>query len=140
MVFSEEAVSTQTLALLPPALVFWRIRKCLDTAVSFFFSSSSEPKITYTCYPTQQFFFWLFFELFYLLFGWLTANFVPLAMIQLHSPDANHCVFIIFSSEDQRNPRNDEVFETWDGLHIDAQTQTERLAYWKTDEHKKVKT
>ena len=33
MIHSEEAVSTQTLALLPPPLIFGRIPKCFDTAV-----------------------------------------------------------------------------------------------------------
>ena len=53
MIVSEEAVLTQTLPLLPPPLIFGRIPKCFDTAVLTFLSSSSEPKITYTCYAIQ---------------------------------------------------------------------------------------
>ena len=44
MIVSEEAVLTQTLALLPLPLIFGRIPKCFDTAVSTFLSSSGEPK------------------------------------------------------------------------------------------------
>ena len=50
MIHSEEAVLTQTLALLPPPLILGRIPKCFDTAVRTFLSSSSELKITYTCH------------------------------------------------------------------------------------------
>ena len=53
MIVSEEAVLTQTLALLFPSLIFGRIPKCFDAAVLTFLSSSSEPKITYTCYAVQ---------------------------------------------------------------------------------------
>ena len=53
MIVSEEAVLTQTLALLFPPLIFGRIPKCFDAAVLTFLSSSSEPKITYTCYAVQ---------------------------------------------------------------------------------------
>ena len=55
MIVSEEAVLTQTLALLLPPLIFGRIPKCFDTAVLTFLSSSSEPKTTYTCYAIQYF-------------------------------------------------------------------------------------
>ena len=44
----KEAVLTQSLALLPPPLIFGKIPKCFDTAV-LTLSSSSEPKITSTC-------------------------------------------------------------------------------------------
>ena len=60
MIVSEEVVLTQTLAPLPPPLIFGRILKCFDTAVLTFLSSSSEPKITYTCYAIQKLFYLLF--------------------------------------------------------------------------------
>ena len=50
MIVSEDVFLTQTLVLLPPPLIFWRIPKCFHTAVLTFLSFSSEPKITYTCY------------------------------------------------------------------------------------------
>ena len=53
MIVSVEAVLAQTLPLLPPPLIFGRIPECFDTAVLTFLSSSSEPKITYTCYAIQ---------------------------------------------------------------------------------------
>ena len=53
MIVSEEAVLTQTLAPLPPPLIFGRIPKCFDRTALTFLSSSSEPKITYTCYAIQ---------------------------------------------------------------------------------------
>ena len=52
MIVSEEDVLTQTLALLPPPLIFGRIPKGFRTEVTFL-SSSSEPKITYTCNTIQ---------------------------------------------------------------------------------------
>ena len=52
MIVSEEAVLTQTLALLPPPLIFGRIPKCFDTVLTFW-SSSSEPKITSICYAIE---------------------------------------------------------------------------------------
>ena len=55
--FSEEVVSTQTLALLPPPLIFEIIPKCFDTAVWTFLSFSSEPKITYISYAFNSYFF-----------------------------------------------------------------------------------
>ena len=53
MIVSEEAVLTQALASLLPPLILGRIPKCFDTTVLTFLSSSSEPKITYTCYAIQ---------------------------------------------------------------------------------------
>ena len=47
MIVSEDVFLTQTLVLLPPPLIFWRIPKCFHTAVLTFLSFSSEPKITY---------------------------------------------------------------------------------------------
>ena len=49
IIAAEEDLLTQTLALLPPLLIFRRTPKCFDTAVSFFFSSSPEQKTIYTC-------------------------------------------------------------------------------------------
>ena len=48
MTAAEEAVLTQTLALLPPPPIFKRIPKRFETTVSTFLISSPEPKITYT--------------------------------------------------------------------------------------------
>ena len=53
MIVSEEAVLTQTLALLPRPLIFGGIAKCFDTAVLTFLGSSSKPKITYTRYAIE---------------------------------------------------------------------------------------
>ena len=53
MIVSEEAVLTQALTPLPPPLIFGKIPKCFDTTVLTFLSSSSKPKITYTCYAIQ---------------------------------------------------------------------------------------
>ena len=79
----------------------------------------------------------LFIVTSYLLFGWVTTNFESLARRQVHSPDANHWVFIIFSLKGQWKSSND-FFKTCDGLHLEAQIQ--RLTYRQTDRHKKLKT
>ena len=63
MIISKEAVLTSTLALLPPPLVFGRIRKCFDRAVLTFSSSNSEPKVTYTCYAIELIMSFLKFEM-----------------------------------------------------------------------------
>ena len=55
MIASEETVLAQISALLPPPLIFGRYRKCFDTAVSAFLSSSSETKTTNTCYAISSF-------------------------------------------------------------------------------------
>ena len=65
----------------------------------------------------------------YFLFGWVTTNSESLPRIQLHWPDANHSVFIIFSFEGHMKSGNNDFFKTWDTLYIDAQTQ--RLTYRK---------
>ena len=48
MTVSEEAALTQTLALLPPPLIFGRVPKCFNTTVWTSLSSGSESKITHT--------------------------------------------------------------------------------------------
>ena len=67
----------------------------------------------------------------------MTSNSASLARRQLHSPNANHSIFIIFPSEGQCKPRNNDFFKTWDGFHRDVQKQ--RLTYRQTDRRKKVK-
>ena len=129
MIPSKEAVLTRTFALLPPPLTFGRNPKRFDTALWTFLSSSSN--------PTSHTHAMLFIVTFYLLFGWVTTNFESLARRQVHSPDANHWVFIIFSFEGQWKSSNNDFFKTWDGLHLEAQMQ--RLTYRQTDRHKKVK-
>ena len=53
MIAAEDAVLTQTLALLPPPQIFGRISNCSDTAVPTSLSSSPEQKIRYTSRAIQ---------------------------------------------------------------------------------------
>ena len=96
MIVSEETILTQTSVLFPSRLIFGRILKCFVTAVWTFFISKSESKVTYVyailCYSIV---------IFCMLFGELSTNFASLEGGQLHSPDVNHYVFIITSSEGQ---------------------------------------
>ena len=129
MIVSEEAVLTQTLALLPLPRIFRRILMFWYSSLNFFeFYFWTQYHIYMLCY---------LLVIFCLLFAWVTTNSESLAGRQLHWLYANHFFFIIFSFEGQWKSRNNDLFKAWDGLHIDAQTQ--RLTYRQTDGHKKVK-
>ena len=112
---TEEALLTQTLALLPPLLIFGRTPKCFDTAVWLFFEFQpwTENHIYMLTYSTV---------IFYLLFGCPKTNFGSLSRRQPQSPDVNDCIFIIFWLKGHWEPRNNEFVKTRDRLQTDPQT------------------
>ena len=61
--------------------------------------------------------------IFYLLFGCLKTNFGSLSRGQPHSPDVNHCVFIIFLFKGLWEPHNNKFLKTRDGLQTDPHTR-----------------
>ena len=55
----------------------------------------------------------------------ILANFGSLSRGQPHSPNVNHCVFIIFCFRSDWEPHNNEFLKAWDGLQRPTDTQSD---------------
>ena len=114
MIAAEEAVLTQTLALLRTLLIFGRTPKCFDTAVWFFLVLALNRRSH------------IHAELFnsYFLSAILLDQyqFRSLSRGQPQSPDVDHCVFIIFWLKGHKKHHKNEFLKTWNGLQTDPQT------------------
>ena len=75
------------------------------------------------------------------MFGCPKTNFWSLSRGQPHSPDINHCVFIIFWLKIHWKPHNNDSLKNWNGLKTDSQTHrlTDTWANWWTKKSKNLK-
>lgn len=96
---------------MPSPIIIGKITKCFNTAIWTFFSTTSETKITYTCWAIQKSFF----------ICYLTATKPNLFHYQ---GDGCQCMLIIalfyFRPANYWETCNYEFIKIWDRLHTDA--------------------